>query len=263
MVAAGEPGADRNANAFEREIQSQGERLEALLPQAPGPQPQSDQERKLAFLNGPSSPGSEPPRPVLQEPPDEKSGVYQLQAGTVIPAALLTGINTDLPGDVVATVTSPVYDSATGNHLLIPQGARLYGSYDSQISMAQDRALLVWHQLLFPDGASVNLDRMRGTDGGGYAGIADQVDYHSDKLAAAAVLSGIVAYAGNLARNPQEDVNNSSGDVVGDAVAQQASAIGSKIIDRQLNVQPTITVRPGWPVRVLVNRDFDLPPYAE
>ncbi|HEX5230420.1 MAG TPA: TrbI/VirB10 family protein [Bryobacteraceae bacterium] len=224
--------------------------------------PLSDQEHKLAFL-------SESPAPRLglgeqhpKAPPATRDDVYQLQTGTVIPAALLTGINTDLPGDVLAAVTAPVYDSATGNHLLIPQGAKLYGSYDSQIAASQDRALVVWHRLLMPDGRSVDLDRMRGTDAGGYAGVADQVDYHTDKLASAAVLSGVIAYAGNLARGRQ-NLTVTGGDVVGDAVAQQASTIGSNIVQRQLNVQPTITVRPGWPVHVLVNRDIQLPLYID
>jgi len=224
--------------------------------------PLSDQEHKLAFLNESPSPRlglSELHSKALAATPE---GVYQLQTGTVIPAALLTGINTDLPGDVLAAVTGPVYDSATGNHLLIPQGAKLYGSYDSQIAASQDRALVVWHRLLLPDGRSVDLDRMRGTDAGGYAGVADQVDYHADKLASAAVLSGVIAYAGNLARGRQ-NLTVTGGDVVGDAVAQQASTIGSNIVQRQLNVQPTITIRPGWPVHVLVNRDMLLPTYID
>ena len=232
-------------------------------PKQPTQQPAlSDQEHKLAFLNESSA-----PRLALGEPrekglPVTPGGLYQLQTGTVIRAALLTGINTDLPGDVLAAVTAPVYDSPTGDHLLIPQGAKLYGSYDSQIAASQDRALVVWHRLLLPDGRSVDLDHMRGTDAGGYAGVADQVDYHTDKLASAAILSGVIAYAGNLARGRQ-NLTVTVGDVVGDAVAQQASTIGSNIVQRQLNVQPTITVRPGWPVHVLVNRDILLPPYTD
>jgi type IV secretion system protein TrbI len=256
------PSIPNDATArTEREFQEQQSNNGMSAPINAAQPPLSDQDRKLAFLNESTAPRLDTEQPILQQPPDQTSGVYQLQAGAVIPAALLTGVNTDLPGDVVATVTAPVYDSATGNYLLIPQGARLYGTYDSQITMSQDRALLVWRRLLFPNGRSVDLDRMRGTDAAGYSGVADQVDYHTDKLAAAAVLSGVIAYAGNLARDPQ-DLNSSAGDVVGDAVAQQASTIGSKIIDRELNVQPTITIRPGWPVRVLVNRDFDLPPYG-
>ena len=244
--------------------------LKNMLPQTTGTSPPSpvqqqlptDQQRKLAFLNQSPAPQMDIERTSFSSAPSESDSTgYLLQAGTVVPAALLTGINTDLPGDIVASVTQGVYDSPTGNHLLIPQGARLYGSYDSQIAPSQDRALLVWHRLLLPSGQSLNLDRMRGTDAAGYAGLADKVDYHIDKLATAAVISGVLAYAGNLAGGRQT-LTLTPGDVVGDAIAQQASTTGSNIVQRQLNVQPTITIRPGWPVRVLVNRDILLPPYT-
>lgn len=226
------------------------------------PQPPTDQQRKLTFLNESPSPQTGIDRSsVPSASGGGTSDGYLLQAGTVIPAALLTGINTDLPGDVVASVTAPVYDSPTGDHLLIPQGARLYGVYDSQVSASQNRALLVWRRLLLPDGRSMNLERMRGTDAAGYAGLADQVDYHLDKLVTASLLSGVIAYAGNLAGGRQT-LTLTPGNVVGDAVAQQAATTGSNIVQRQLNVQPTITIRPGWPVRVLVNRDIVLPAYS-
>ncbi len=220
-------------------------------------QPPTDQERKRAFLDQRQVQDSHLNAPYLR-PRSE----YELQAGTVIPAALLTGINTDLPGDVIATVTRPVYDSRTGKHLLIPQGAKLYGTYDSEIANGQNRALLVWHRLLMPNGRSIKLDGMKGTDAAGYAGVADKVDYHADKLTAGIGLSSVIAYAGNLARGGRSG-DNDARDVVGDTVAQEASRIGSKIIDRQLDVQPTITVRPGWPVRVLVDKDILLAPYHE
>lgn len=206
------------------------------------------------------------PKARLNEPYLYPLSPYEVQAGTVIPAALLTGINTDLPGEVIAVVTAPVYDSATGRHELIPQGAKLLGAYDSEIGNGQNRALLVWHRLIMPNGRSITLDHMPGIDAAGYAGVADRVDYHAGKLAVGTVLSSILAYTGNLARSPQSGAvgNTTSGserDVIGDTVAQQAVRVGSKIIDRQLNVQPTITVRPGWPVRVLVNKDITLAPY--
>lgn len=239
--------------------------LLAALARADGPpvqaamgqeQPPTEQQRKLDFLNQRSAEGSHLNQPYLR-PRSE----HELQAGTVIPAALLTGINTDLPGDVVASVTRPVYDSRTGRHLLIPQGAKLYGTYDSEIANGQNRALLVWHRLLMPNGRSIQLDRMKGTDAAGYAGVADKVDYHVDKIAAGVGLSSVIAYAGNLARGDRTGSGNDARDVVGDTVAQEASRIGSKIIDRQLDVQPTITVRPGWPVQVLVDKDILLAPY--
>lgn len=221
-------------------------------------QPPTNQQRKLAFLNEPSGKGSRLDQPYLRPGSD-----YELQAGTVIPAALVTGINTDLPGDVIAAVTRPVYDSRTGRHLLIPQGAKLYGTYDSEIANGQNRALLVWHRLLMPNSRSIQIDGMKGTDAAGYAGVADRVDYHADKLAAGVGLSSVIAYVGNLARGGggRSGGDGDAHDVIGDTVAQEASRIGSKIIDRQLDVQPTITVRPGWPVSVLVDKDIPLAPY--
>jgi type IV secretory pathway VirB10-like protein len=217
----------------------------------------TDQDRKVAFLADAPAPGVALDRPYLHA-----GAPYQLQAGTVIPAALLTGINTDLPGDVVAMVTAPVYDSRIGATLLVPQGARLYGGYDSHVSGNQNRALIVWHRLLMPNGRSVELDHMRGTDAAGYAGVTDAIDYHADQLALGAALSGLIAYAGNLARSGQPSTTT-VGDTIGDTVAQEAARTGSRIVDRQLDAQPTITVRPGWPVRVLVNRDVTLEPYAD
>jgi type IV secretion system protein VirB10 len=185
-----------------------------------------------------------------------------LKAGSVIPGALVTTINTDLPGEVIGQVTENVYDTASGNYLLIPQGAKLLGKYQSLVSNGQNRTLLVWQRLIDPNGNSIALDGMPGTDGGGQSGLADKVDYHLDKLVEAAALTTALAYAGNLARNPNSSSGNNGQDVVGDTVAQQANRIGEKIIDRELDVQPTITVRQGWPLRVLVNKDMILEPYV-
>ena len=201
--------------------------------------------------------------PVLNERLRPPVSPYELKAGSVIPAALVTAINTDLPGDVIAQVTENVYDSATGDHLLVPQGARLLGRYQSLVGNGQNRALLAWQRLIYPDGRSIALGGMPGTDEAGASGVADRVDYHLDKLAAATALSTAIAYGGNLARGRQGGYggNYGSQDVIGDTVAQQADRVGSRIIDRQLDVQPTITVRQGWPLRVLVNKDLVLAPY--
>ena len=188
---------------------------------------------------------------------------FELKAGSVVPAALLTAINTDLPGDVIAQVTGNVYDSANGDFLLIPQGSRLLGTYHSLVNNGQNRALLVWQRLIYPNGDSITLGGMPGTDESGAAGVADQVDYHLDKLAAATGLSTAIAYGGNLARNRQSTGSGyTNEDVIGDTVAQEADRVGSRIIDRQLDVQPTITICQGWPLRALVNKDLILQPYT-
>jgi type IV secretion system protein TrbI len=215
------------------------------------------QQEKEAFLTQGAA-----VEPYLSKPLLNPISKYELKAGSVIPGALVTTINTDLPGEVIGQVTQNVYDTVTGNYLLIPQAAKLLGKYQSLVANGQNRALLVWQRLIYPNGNSMVLDGMPGTDESGEAGLADKVDYHLDKLAEAAVLSTALAYGGNLARNPNSSSGNNGQDVIGDTVAQQANRIGEKIIDRELDVQPTITIRQGWPLRVLVNKDMILEPYV-
>jgi type IV secretion system protein VirB10 len=221
-----------------------------------GGSPPNHQSEKEAFLTQAAA-----IEPYLVKPLLTPVSKFELKAGSVIPGALVTAINTDLPGEVIGQVTENVYDSVTGNYLLIPQGSRLLGKYQSLVNNGQNRALLVWQRLIYPNGNSIVLDGMPGTDQIGQAGLADKVDYHLDKLAEATALSTAIAYGGNLARNPQGGNGYGNQDVVGDTVAQEANRIGNKIIDRQLDLQPTITIRSGWPLRVLVNKDMILEPY--
>jgi type IV secretory pathway VirB10-like protein len=200
--------------------------------------------------------------PYLSKPLLTPLSKYELNAGSLIPGALVTSINTDLPGEIIGQVTENVYDSASGNYLLVPQGSRLLGKYQSLVTNGQNRALLVWQRLIYPNGNSIVLDGMAGTDQIGQSGLSDQVDYHLDKLVEATALSTALAFAGNLARDRSSNNGNSNGDVIGDTVAQQADRVGEKFIDRELDVQPTITIRSGWPFRVLVNKDMVLEPYT-
>lgn len=144
---------------------------------------QNMQDRKLAFVNAASD-----KRTVSPDRVQEKASPYIVQAGTVIPGALITGIKSDLPGQVTAQVTEHVYDSPTGSHLLIPQGSRLIGQYDSQVAFGQSRVLLVWNRLIMPDGTSIVLERLQGTDPQGFSGLEDGVDYHWGQLFRAAAL---------------------------------------------------------------------------
>jgi type IV secretion system protein VirB10 len=182
-------------------------------------------------------------------------------AGTVIPAALITGINSDLPGQVLATVTENVYDTAIGRHLLIPQGSRLIGQYDSQIAFGQRRVLLAWTRLMLPDASSIALDRLPGVDASGYAGLQDGVDWHWQQLLAGAALSTLIGVGAELAApdrsNGQSQVIVATRQSVQDSVNQ----VGQELTRRSLNVQPTLTIRPGFPVRVIVNKDLVLRPY--
>lgn len=189
---------------------------------------------------------------------------YEVKAGTVIPAALLTAVNSDLPGDVIATVTENVYDTATGRHLLIPQGARLYGRYDSLISYGQDRALLVWQRIILPNGTSINIGSMIGASGDGTAGLRDSVDRHIPELAGAIFLSTALAVTTSLAESL--DDSNSDTTVITDGsteAADQTQRVGERVVDKELNRPNTIKIRAGWTLRVLVNKDMVLRPYAQ
>ena len=214
---------------------------------------QNMQDRKLAFLNGPID-----KRTVSAERLEAPASTYIVQAGSVIPAVLLTGIRSDLPGQVTGQVTENVYDSPTGRYLLVPQGSKLIGIYDSQVSFGQSRVLLVWTRLVFPNGRSIVLERQSGADPEGYAGLEDQVDYHWGRLFMAAALSTLLGVGSELgAGNTDNDIVRALRRGSSDTLNQT----GQQVVRRNLNIQPTLTIRPGFPVRVIVNRDLVLAPY--
>jgi len=185
---------------------------------------------------------------------------YQVMAGNLIPAALVTGLNSDLPGQVIGQVTENVYDTVTGNHLLIPQGSRLMGRYDSVIAFGQSRALVVWTRLILLNGDSIQLDNLPGTDAQGFAGLKDRVDNHTWKFLKGAVLSSLLSVSSELA---SDDGNDSLTRALQNAGQDTANIAGQRIIERNLNVQPTLKVRPGWRFNVIVSRDLILKPYGE
>jgi type IV secretion system protein VirB10 len=213
------------------------------------------QDRKLAFLNG----GADR-RTVSGDRIVAPASPYVLQAGAVIPAALLTGLRSDLPGQVTAQVTEDVYDSPTGKVRLVPQGARLIGQYDAQISFGQSRALLVWNRLILPNGRSITLERQPGTDAEGYAGLEDEVDNHWGTLFKAAILSTLLSIGAETGTSDSEDELIQA---IRRGGSNSANQIGQRIVGRSLNVQPSVTIRPGFPVRVLVTRDLVLEPYRD
>ena len=214
---------------------------------------QNMQDRKLAFLNGPVD-----KRTVSSERLENPASKYIVQAGSVIPAALLTGIRSDLPGQVTGQVTENVYDSPSGRYLLVPQGSKLIGIYDSQVSFGQSRVLLVWTRLIFPNGRSIMLERQSGADSEGYAGLEDLVDYHWSRLFMAAALSTLLGVGSELgASNTDNDIVRALRRGSSDSLNQT----GQQVVRRNLNVQPTLTIRPGFLVRVIVNRDLVLAPY--
>ncbi len=219
---------------------------------APQPATPTAQDRQLAFINAPVD-----RRIVASDRIAAPPSPYVVQAGAVIPAALITGIRSDLPGQITAQVTENVYDSPTGRLLLIPQGTRLIGEYDNGVGFGQRRVLLVWNRLILPNGKSIVLERQPGADSQGYAGIEDGVDYHWRDLARAAALSTLLGIGAELATDDSDRlvsaIRNGAQDTINDA--------GQQIVRRQLSIQPALTIRPGFPVRVIVTRDLVLEPY--
>lgn len=216
---------------------------------------QNMQDRKTAFLN--ATPDK---RTVSPDRLEAKASPYVVQAGTVIPAALITGIRSDLPGQITAQVTEAVYDSPTGQYLLIPQGAKLIGQYDSSVAFGQSRILLVWTRIIMPDGNSVVLERQPGADTQGYAGLEDEVDNHWGMLFKAAVLSTLLSVGAEAGTSQDE---NNLVQAIRSGASNSISQTGQQIVQRQLNIQPTLTIRPGFPVRVIVTRDLVLAPYGK
>lgn len=229
----------------------------APAPSGPAPTTTStdltSQDHKLGFLNGNIDRRTTSPDRV-----QAAASPYVLQAGAVIPASLITGLRSDLPGQVTAQVTEDVYDSPTGKTLLIPQGSRLVGQYDAQIAFGQSRALLVWNRLIMPNGRSIVLERQPGADTEGYAGLEDEVDNHWGMLFKAAILSTILSVGAEAGTSDSE---NNLAQAIRQGASQSFSQVGQQVVGRSLNIQPTITIRPGFPVRVLVTHDLVLEPY--
>jgi type IV secretion system protein VirB10 len=189
----------------------------------------------------------------LQSP----ASAYELFAGTIIPASLITGINSDLPGLAIAQVTQDLWD-LSGSVLLVPQGSRLLGKVDSVVAFGQSRELVVWQRIVMPNGTSIEIDNTPATDTEGYAGLEDEVDYHTWRLIKGVALSTLLGVGAQLS------VNNSNDDLLTalrESAQDSANQAGQQITQRNLNIQPTITVRPGWPLRAILSKDLVLQPY--
>jgi type IV secretion system protein VirB10 len=210
------------------------------------------QGRKEAFVGNLDPRGDVNPH-LLTPPPSP----YTLSAGSVISASLITGLRSDLPGLVTAQVTENTYDSATGRILLIPQGARLIGSYDSVVAFGQSRALIVWQRIVMPDGSSLRIDNVPATDPSGYAGLSDKIDYHTWALLRGVAISTLLGVGANLTFTGESDLVQA----IRESTQQNVSRAGDQITSRNLQIQPTITIRPGAPVRLIVHRDLIFAPW--
>ena len=180
-----------------------------------------------------------------------------LLAGSVIAAGLITGLNSDLPGMVTAQVTQNVFDTVTGTILLVPQGARLIGKYDSVVAFGQRRALVIWQRLILPDGSSMRLDNMPATDAAGYAGLSDKVDFHTWTLLKGVAIATLLGVGSELSISGESDLVQA----IRESAQSNTARAGDQMTQRNLDIQPTITIRPGAPVHVLVTRDLILAPW--
>lgn len=211
------------------------------------------QQTKADFLKRQDKSGDINPH-ALQSPVSP----WTLTAGSVISASMVTGLNSDLPGLVVAQVTENAYDSVTGRTLLLPQGSRLIGSYDSVVAFGQNRALLVWQRIILPDGSSIRIDNLPASDASGYAGLADKVDLHTWSLLKGIALSTLLGVGTEIT------FGSSESDLVRalrESTQQSTDRAGQRLVEKNLSIQPTIKVRPGWPLRIVVHKDIILKPW--
>lgn len=185
---------------------------------------------------------------------------HEVKAGTIIPGIMITGINSDLPGVLVGNVREHVYDTVSGNSLLIPQGTRIVGSYDSAVTFGQSRILVAWQRLIFPDGRSINLENFSGTDLSGYAGLTGKVDNHTFKLFQAVVLSSVLGAGTAIVTEDNNDDDDWRSEA-GRGAGEQMLDIGANVANKILSIQPTITVAPGSRFNIIVHSDLILQPY--
>jgi type IV secretion system protein VirB10 len=237
----------------------EGERSSA----APAPSASVDpnfQDRKNAFLGGK---GGVKHADYLDVALQHPRSPYEIKAGTVLPAVLITAINSDLPGPVVAQVREHVYDTVSGNTLLVPQGSRLIAQYDSMVAWGQERVLLCWNRLVLPNGDSMDLQCMPAADLKGAAGLADQVDEHWWRILKGAAVATLLSVGTAYAAGDTTSYNPTVGQVVARSGSGEIGTVGAQLTRNNLSIQPTITVRPGFSVNVIVTKDMIVPPYPD
>ena len=204
----------------------------------------------------------QPATEYLTHTRNKQRSPLEVKTGTVIPATMLGGLNSDLPGMILAQVSQNVYDTATGDYLLIPQGSRLVGLYDNFIAYGQSRALVAWNRIIYPDGSTLELEGMPGTDQAGYAGLEDQVDNHYFKIFGSAILMSVITGAYDYSQGNTTGLTGdvrTAGDTMASAVAREMAQTSQMLLRKNLSIQPTIKIRPGYKLNVMVNRDIIFP----
>lgn len=216
------------------------------------------QEEKREFLSSFDKDAS----PYLNQTRVPAISPYEVKAGFIIPGVLVSGINSDLPGQIIGQVRQNVYDSATGRYLLIPAGAKIVGTYDSSVSAGQERVLVAWNRIIFPDSSSVSLEAMPGADQSGFAGFHDQVDNHYWRTFGNAALLSLFS-AGVQLSQPRGAVTGTynSQQIMAAAIGRQLGQLGMQLTQRNLSIQPTLEVRPGFQFSIMVTKDMVLPPW--
>lgn len=180
---------------------------------------------------------------------------YELSAGTVISGVLTSGINSDLPGNILAQVSENIYDTATGAHLLIPQGTKVIGEYDSHVVYGQNRILVVWKRLIYPDGTSLNLGGLIGSDQSGYSGLKQKIDNHYSRMIGAALFASVFVAAGKIATENDKDKDGNESKAA-EAVMEQMSSLGARLAERNMNVAPTLRILPGYRFTIITTKDM-------
>lgn len=185
---------------------------------------------------------------------------YEIKTGWIIQAILITGINSDLPGQILAQISQNVYDSATGNFLLIPQGTKAVGSYSSNIVYGQKRILVAWNKLIFPNGDTLNIENMQGTSTDGYSGFKDQIDNHYFRIFGSALLLSSITAGISLADNSDKHETETASDKAISAAINQMGQVASEMIRKNMNISPTLIIRPGYKFNIFVSKDIVLEP---
>ena len=237
--------------------------LTALLP--PGERPPAADDQNMQGEKRDFSRERQVDLPYIKTTLMAPISQYEIKAGTILPATLITGINSDLPGQIVAQLRENVYDTVTGNYLLVPQGTRLIGEYDSKIAFGQERVLVVWTRLIMPNGSSVTLEGMPGIDLSGYAGVTGDVNNHYGKLVTGVVLGSVIGAGAQVAVGGQgaPNVPPSFGQLAVSGAALNINQTAQQHTDKVLNLQPTIEVTPGDKINVFVTKDMILKPFTE
>lgn len=217
------------------------------------------QVRKEAFLREAAAAGKST---YLQQSMQKPVAPFELKAGWNIPMVLECGINSDLPGQTCARVTENVFDTATGRHLLIPQGTKAIGAYDSRIAFGQSRLLIAWSRLIFPDGSSFVLEGMPGTDSAGNAGFDGDVNNHYGRLFLGAAMLSVISAGAQLSQPQQSQTGNnapSAQQTIAAAMGQQLAQVSGALINRNMQIQPTITQAPGYRFNITITKDMLFP----